>query len=381
MSFERIDLRQNSRHQDEQDMEKAVCRTVDALREGKVVVLPTETVYGLAAKASDAAAVEKLVRLKNRREGHPLPLAFSDVLDVSDFAPDMNELSLRLARRCWPGPVSLVLDIAHPSSEFHYLPETVKSVVSNNSTVSFRVPDHVLTTTVLGELNEPVVLTSANRTGKPEALSCEEIIAEFESEVELYVDDGPLIDAKPSTVVRVDGDRYTILRAGTVREETIRRLTARMILFVCTGNTCRSPMAERICEKLIARRLECSVDQLEEHGFVVLSAGLAAGYEMPASHHAIEVLSRESLDLTDHRSQQLNETHVRFADHIFTMTRGHREAILSYWPGADTRLNVLRSDGGDVSDPIGGAQSVYEQCARQLESEIERRLDEIGIGV
>lgn len=381
MSFERIDLRQSSHRRDAQDMERAVCRTVDALREGKVVVLPTETVYGLAARAYDSEAVEKLVRIKNRREGHPLPLAFSNVLDVSDFVPEMNELSLRLARRCWPGPVSLVLNVDHPSSEFHGLPENVKSFVSKGSTVSFRIPDHVLTTTVLGELNEPVVLTSANRSGKSEALSCEEVIAEFESEVDLYVDDGPLIDAKPSTVVQIDGDdRYSILRAGTVREETIRRLTARMILFVCTGNTCRSPMAERICEKLIARRLGCSVERLEEHGFVVLSAGLAAGYEMPASHQAVEVLNREGLDLTDHRSQQLNETHVRFADHIFTMTRGHREAILSYWPGADTRLSVLRNDGGDVSDPIGGPQSVYEQCARQLESEIERRLDEIGIG-
>ena len=88
-------------------------------------------------------------------------------------------------------------------------------------------------------------------------------------------------------------------------------------------------------------------------------------------------MKRQGIDLSDHRSQQLNETHVRFADHIFAMTRGHREAILSYWPGVDTRLNVLRTDGGDISDPIGGSEGAYESCADQLELEIGKRLDDI----
>ena len=372
MPFERIDLR--LRHT---GLEEAVCKTVDHLREGKIVVLPTETVYGLAVRAQDEDAVDRLVQLKGRTEGHPFALAFSGINAVLDFVPDMSDLAFRLARRCWPGPISLVLDASDRGSEFHSLPKSVRNIVSLASTVSFRIPNHLLTLTALGELNEPIVLTSANRSGRGEAATTEEIIAELGSGIDLLVDDGSIVDAKPSTVIKVDGNSYSILREGAVKQATVERLTARMILFVCTGNTCRSPMAERICELLLARRLECSVDELENRGFVVLSAGIAAGYEAPASAYAQSVMRNKGIDLSDHRSQQLNETHVRFADHIFTMTRGHREAILSYWPSADTRLNVLRLDGGDISDPLGGSEGVYDTCARQLEDEIAKRLDEI----
>ncbi len=371
MPFETIDLRAPS-----VSMEDAVCQTVDAFRDGKLVVVPTETVYGLAALASNADAVRRLIDLKGRRDGHPLPLAISGLEHLYDFVPNLDGLALRLARRCWPGPVSLVLDVSDRSSEIHLLPEFVRKATILDGNVGFRVPNHPLTSTVLGELNEPVVLTSANLSGQPDAVSATEIVRVLGDGIGLLVDDGPSV-GKPSTTVAVSENRYTVLREGAVKKETIAKLTARIILFVCTGNTCRSPMAERLCEKLLAERLRCSIDQLEEHGFVVMSAGVSAGFDVPASRQAVETLSRRGLDLSDHRSQQINETQIRFADHVFALTRGHREAILSYWPSSDTRLNVLRTDGGDITDPIGGSLVVYEGCADQIEREIRKRLDEI----
>jgi len=372
MPFETIDLRSSST-----GMEDAVCRTVDALQDGQLVVVPTETVYGLAALASDDIAVRRLIELKGRREGHPLPLAISGLVSLGDYVPNLDGLALRLARRCWPGPVSLVLDVSDRCSEIHHLPEFVRKTVVLNNCVSFRVPNHPLTLTALGELNEPVVLTSANLTGQPEATTATEIIRSLGNGIDLLIDDGPTAVAKPSATVAVSEDGYTILREGAVKKETIDRLTARIILFVCTGNTCRSPMAEKICEMLLAERLRCTVDQLEEHGFVVMSSGLSAGLDVSASRHAVETLRSRGLDLSKHGSQQINEMQVRFADHIFALTRGHREAILSYWPGSDTRLCVLRTDGGDINDPIGGNLTVYEECANHIEREIKKRLDEI----
>ncbi|MDR2755232.1 MAG: threonylcarbamoyl-AMP synthase [Planctomycetaceae bacterium] len=360
------------------NIENTTNKAVSALQKGQIIVLPTETVYGLAVRAFDEAAVQRLIQLKNRSENHPFTLAFSGIESINDFIPEMEPLAQRLIRRCLP--VSLVLDIPSRDSDFYLLPPTVQNVVSQTvsqkKTVCFRVPNHPLTMRVLSQLNEPIILTSANRTGQGEKSTVDEIITELGNGIDLVVDDGHS-ETIASTILRVSEGQYSVLRDGALKRETLERLTARMILFVCTGNTCRSPMAERICEHLIAQRFHCSLDQLEEHGVVVLSAGVAVGCSAPANPNAIEVLRHKGLDLTDHCSQQLNETHVRFADHIFAMTRNHRETILSLWPSADMRLNVLRADGGDIADPFGCSESVYATCAWQIELEIDKRLDEI----
>lgn len=372
MPFEYVDLQSPN-----VSFQEVLRRTVENLRSGKTVVLPTETVYGLAVRAADADAVMRLIRIKGRAPEHPFALAFPNLVAISDYAVEMSALAQRLARRCLPGPVSLVLDVSPRESAFHLLPQFVRRATSRNLTVSFRVPDHPFIQSVLTELEEPVVLTSANKTGHGNLFQPEEIIADLGTHIDMFVADGALSSARSSTVVSVNEEQFSIVREGAVKKETLERLAARMFLFVCTGNTCRSPMAERICEYLLAERLGCSPVTLEEKGFVVLSAGLSAAYDAPASPQAVEVMKQHGIDLTNHRSQSLKEPHIRFADHIFTMTRAHREAILSLCPDADTRLNVLRVDGGDISDPYGGSESVYFDCARQMEAEIRKRLDQI----
>jgi protein-tyrosine phosphatase len=371
-NFERINLRLSNC-----DWNAAACKTVDVLREGGIAVVPTETVYGLAARLSDSKAVNKLIQLKGRNENHPFPLAFPNVDSISDVCSELSPLALRLARRCMPGPVSLVLDV--PPGEgilWRLPPETLKSV-SQQSTVCCRIPDHPLLLTVLAELDEPIVLTSANKTGHGEISNVDDIIADLGDGIDLLLDEGSLVSPKPSTIIKVIGNEYTILREGALKMETVRRLAATMILFVCTGNTCRSPMAEYLCEKILAQRLNCSVEDLEQRGIVVLSAGLMAEDGHSASINTAEALSEYGIDMHKHRSLALNETHVRFADFIFTMTRTHREKILSMWQNVDSRLNVLRTDGGDIADPIGSSMVTYRACAEQIRMEIDRRVDDI----
>ena len=131
-----IDLR----HAD--DLRDVVHQTVQALVEGKIVAFPTETVYGLAASALDERAVERLATIKGRKQGHPLTLAIKSADEARDYVPDMTPLAQRLARRCWPGPVTLVVDDSHPDSLARHLPGKVLDYVAPAKTLGLRVPGH-----------------------------------------------------------------------------------------------------------------------------------------------------------------------------------------------------------------------------------------------
>jgi len=152
-----------------------------------------------------------------------------------------------------------------------------------------------------------------------------------------------------------------------------------MVLFVCTGNTCRSPMAEALFRRLAAERLGCRPEEIERHGVVVASAGISAWAGTRASAGAIDVMAEMGGDLGGHESQPLTEDLVRQADVILTMTAAHRAAILAQFPEAGGRVTMLSPDRQDVLDPIGGSLDIYRRCARQIHGHLAARLDTLGI--
>jgi tRNA threonylcarbamoyl adenosine modification protein (Sua5/YciO/YrdC/YwlC family) len=362
---------------DTEDRRDVVHRAVQALAEGRLVAFPTETVYGLAASALDERAVARLVEVKGRRAGHPLTLAIRSADEARDYAPDMSRLAQRLARRCWPGPITLVVDDSHPESLVRQLPPDVQQAVSPKQAVGLRVPGHQVILDVLRMLAGPLTLSSANRCGQREPVTAADVIDALDDQVELLLDDGPCRFGQPSSVVRVKDNRYEILRVGVVPERTLQRLSCMMVLLVCTGNTCRSPMAEVLCREMLAKRLGCSIAQLEDRGVIVTSAGIAAMTGGRASSEAVQAVAEAGLDLTGHETQPLSESLVRHADVIYTMTRSHREAIVAQWPDAAERTWLLSADGSDISDPIGGPLERYQRCAARLRSELKARVEEL----
>lgn len=362
-----------------EDMRDVIHRGVETLSSGGLVALPTETVYGLAASALHPASVKRLAEMRGRDPGQPLALAIKSLDDALDYVPDLTPLARRVARRSWPGPITLVVDARHPDSVLQRLDPVVRNIVVPSDTVGLRVPAHEITLQILRLLAGPLVLTGALLPGGTPLTEGRQVVEGFKDQLDLIIDDGPSHYGGVSSVVKIVGANYEFLRVGVVDEEAFQKLTGFVALVVCTGNTCRSPMGEALLKRLLAQRVGCEAEALEERGVSVLSAGVAAMPGGAASMEAVDVMKQMGLDISAHCSQPISQRMAEAADVVFTMTRRHRDAILQQWPHLSDRVHTVMRDGSDVADPIGMPPEVYQRCAQQIEVNLEQWVNALDL--
>jgi protein-tyrosine phosphatase len=232
-------------------------------------------------------------------------------------------------------------------------------------------PGHEAILTVLRQLPGPVVLAGACKSGQPGSMTAAQVVETLGDAVELVVDDGPARYGREASVVRVLGNRWEMVREGAIPRDLLERQTACLIVFVCTGNTCRSPLAEALCKKLLVNRLGCQVEELPKCGFLVLSAGLAAMMGGGAAEEAVVVAEAHGADLRGHRSRPLTRDLVAQADYLVVMTQGHLRTLTTQFRTMRPQARLLSGSGEDVPDPIGGEQEVYRECAQLIQRHLE----------
>jgi protein-tyrosine phosphatase len=352
-----------------------VRRAVDALRAGRLVAFPTETGYSVAASGLVPEAVEKL---SIGPAAEPPLLAVGGAAEARDWVPGMSPLGQRLARRLWPGPLTLLFEEGIDRGLAGRLPEPVLLRVCPEGALRLRTPAHETVLEVICHLAGPLVLAAVPGDGAAEAASVEQVVAAAGDRVDLVINDGPGPFRQAPTLVKVNGSAWTVLREGPVSAEMLARQSACLIVFVCTGNTCRSPLAEVLCKKRLAERLGCAVEELAGRGFLVLSAGLAAMMGGLAAPEAVEVACGYGADLSGHRSQPLTPELASRADYLVAMTRGHLQALADQFPRPSAWPRLLSPQGEDLPDPIGCDQQVYQECGRQIWSHLEGLVGELA---
>ena len=249
-------------------------------------------------------------------------------------------------------------------------------VIDDGKTLLARVPGHALAREIIDLADAPVVVAGAAPKGH--AAPTEARLSFDDSaqdRIAMLVDDGPTTMRKPSTLVRLalDGTLH-VVREGAVDERRIRKRLTRTVLFVCSGNTCRSPMAAAIMNHLVRTNAGDGSTDAPIHAE---SAGTGAMRGAPQTPEGAQALRAMGVAPEGHSSRPLTRELIEDAERVFVMTPQHKRAAIDLAPDLADRIDTLDPEGGMIPDPIGMSQEVYDETAGRLRELIERRLREM----
>jgi protein-tyrosine phosphatase len=340
-------------------------RILATATEGAPVILPGDCGY-MVALPIQSPRLELLVR----RVEKPVALWVQDSASLRAHGLEIPLALQRLLSRAWPLPLIALLPLDGTREQNHSRPAWWEWVTDRQKRLRIRYPDHPVASAFAETLDVSQWLIAD--TYLPTVEAALDLMDEMEA---LGISVGPLpSQGRPSQVCFLSND-WEMVEEGAVSAEELARLLARLIIFVCTGNTCRSPLAEGLAKVLAANRWQCDINDLPRRGLWITSAGLCTGGGWPASAEAIQVAAEYGVDLSRHRSQPLQPWLLAMADEVITMTQRHQQILREQYPGLGPPPRLL-CEGTDIEDPLGAGLDVYRTCAARMRKQVEQLLAE-----
>jgi len=315
--------------------EKKLKEIKEVFLKGGIVALPTETVYGLAVLSSSKEAVKKLYEIKKRDLAKPFSLCVANKEGAFFLFSPLPPYGFRLAEKFWPGPLTIVFYDRKGERK-----------------IGVRVPAHKTLVKILEEVKEPVCLPSANISGEREVTTSREVEEIFSQKIDLLVEAEPPLYNKASTVVDLTFHPVKILREGVIAsKEIIETFVRKRILFVCTGNTCRSPLAEFLLKKYLSQ-----YDPFAEKRYEISSCGITAPQGASLSLEEERILREYENIEVSHYARKVERNFLLSSDLIFVMEKKHKEFIVQLEPLLEPRIFLLGKflpQEQEIPDPIG----------------------------
>lgn len=320
---------------------------------GGLVIIPTDTVYGIAASVKDKKALDRLYEIKKRPKDKPFAVLVADNEQVEEFVSEIPVTAYKLMRKFWPGPLTILFK------------------AKEGGRVGLRVPDNQVALEIIYQADVALACPSANISDDPAPADFAQAVKNLGGLVDLALDAGTARIGVESTIVDLTVEPLKITRSGAIKDELIwEAVRTKKVLFVCTGNSCRSVMAAVYLKKLLKNQGRADVE--------VDSAGMMALEGMGASEQTREVLAAEGMDVTGHSTKRVTRELIDGSDIILVMEKIHEERILQLAPEAKNRLFLLKEfakindNSLNISDPIGGSTEFYQQVFSTIKDAVER---------